>query len=472
VSFLVDLVHGFINCDAILNVSIPSGSATTVEASRVPMAEVQLNIIYSPAMAGQQHQHQPMLQCYITDVTPSVLLRNDPAKYFLYLRDAAKTLTRDWIDIGYSNPEIEALMGDLHCRHETQQQQHVYPKQELSRSKFFSTSSQVLREALLHPDTHQAIYQASLMAMDAASKTNTGIASALKQLDSATGVSTKFKLFSNIKFLPTTEDILEVEQEEEDAGKTYNVCQTGAKSAVQLVPTIPANSPPQNPIPLNQQTVSPSVPLFGGLLMTGLSRMSVSDRNTSFPRPPPNAQIEPAQQSKPSRDVLGHTPSISSVDKKARNAEGWSDNELDIDSYTSDNDEASGESNAKYFWSKALDVKSVQSTKTAVVPPLAQAKNAKRLCTSKSSISSFSRVSAIELLAPSSSCPENVSLMSSSFYSSASSSSDFVHIVSTSNTVWKNLESEVADTDREEFTETRKRWVHPLALKSNARGKI
>jgi len=66
VSFLVDLVHGFINCDAILNVSIPSGSATTLEASRVPMAEVQLNIIYSPAMAGQQNQHQPMLQCYIT----------------------------------------------------------------------------------------------------------------------------------------------------------------------------------------------------------------------------------------------------------------------------------------------------------------------------------------------------------------------------------------------------------------------
>lgn len=404
-------------------------------------------------------------------MTPSVLLRSDPAKYFLYLRDAAKSLTRDWIDIGYSNPEIEALMGDLHCRQERQQQQHVYPRHELSRSNFFSTSSQVLREALLHPDTHQAIYQASLMAMGAACKTNTGIVSALKQLDSATGVSTKFKLFSNIKFLPTSEDILEVEQEEEDAGNSCYVCHTGANSAVQLVHTLPPNSPPRNPISLNQQTVSPRVPLFGGLLMTGLSRMSMSDRNTSFPRPPLNAQIGPAQQSRPNRDLPGHTPSISSVDEKARNEEGWSDNELDIDSDTSDNDEAFCESNAKKNRSNnAGDVKSVQPTKPAVAPPLAQSKNAKRLCISQSSTSSFSP--AIELLAPFSSCHENVSLMSSSFYSSGSSSSDFVHIVSTSNTVWKNLESEVADTDREEFTKTRKRWIHPLALTSNARGKI
>lgn len=507
VSFLVDLVQGFINCDATLNVSIPSGSAISAEASRVTIAEVRLNIIYSPAIHCQMHQHQPMLQCYITDVTAGSLLRNDPARYFIHLQDAARTLSRDWIELGYSEPGIESLMDELHYRQHTQHQPQFHPKQQMTRNNLFSTSAQALREALLHPDTQQAIYQASLMAKDAASKTNTGIASALKQLDSATGISTKVKLFGNIRLLPTAEDILEGEQEERVARNKQNMSQAALSDDLLLHPTtttVPLHKMPSS----RQKSGSTNAPLLGGLLMSGLSRMarSVSQpEDVTFPRPPPSPQkSETVQLNTPipkqhrsaqtSTAVSSSSQSIFSGNEleeqhssiretggylseknglKSRNKqekEGWSDTELDVDSGTEENEELAECSSEKVPDSNDRENKVAKSTLSHVASLSSHEVAVRRHGAAKPTCST--EASASDTLVPTGSCTENSSVMSSSLYSSSSSSSDFLHVISASNTVWKSVEKDLTHNEcDDDFGETRKRWVHPLSLATNSRGR-
>jgi len=491
VSFLVDLVQGFINCHATLNVSIPSGSATTTQAARVTIAEVRMNIIYAPAVQYQMHQHQPMLQCYITDVTAGSLLRNDPARFFLHLQGAAVTLARDWIELGYSEPGIENLIQELSCRQHVQRQPQLNPKLQVTRNNLFSTSAQALREALLHPDTQQAIYQASLMAKDAASKTNTGIASALKQLDSATGISTKVRLFGNIRLLPTAEDILEGEQHDRDVMNSECFSKPALIGGQQSPPTTPTHQPPAC-----QKNASSNAPLFGGLLMSGLSRMAKSvsqPEDVRFPRPPtsnPKSESVQLNSSIPKRHQFNQTdisnlPSgrlfsdhgregqqgpmggteknVSDKDmgisRRKEEKEGWSDTEVDVDSDTDENNE--------------LDESCTDQLPDSNVPkrPMSEKYVASPLSQGipiTQPIPSIPASTARDAVVPPGTSMENSSMMSSSLYSSSSSSSEFLHVISATNSIWKSVEKDLTHSESDDdIGETRKRWVHPLALVPN-----
>lgn len=492
VSFLVDLVQGFINCHATLNVSIPSGSATTSQASRVTVAEVRMNIIYSPAIQYQMHQHKPMLQCYITDVTAGSLLRTDPATFFLHLQGAATTLARDWIELGYSEPGIESLVQELSCRQQMQRQPQLNPKMQLTRNNLFSTSAQALREALLHPDTQQAIYQASLMAKDAASKTNTGIASALKQLDSATGISTKVKMFGNIRLLPTAEDILEGEQHDRDVTYSDSLSHPALLGGQQPPPTTPTQH-----LPECQKNASSNAPLFGGLLMSGLSRMarSVSQpEDVRFPRPPTsNPKSEPMHlksslpphnqfdqndtsilpsgrlftandRSGPHVPMLETEKNVSSKDplisRRKEEKEGWSDTEVDVDSDTDETKELN-ESCTDHLPDSNVPKRIMSPKHVANVSPQGIALT--------QPISSTPASATRDAVVPHSTSMENSSMMSSSLYSSSSSSSDFLHVISATNSIWKSVEKDLTHHESDDdIGETRKRWIHPLALVPNA----
>jgi len=212
VRFVVDTVLGSINCQATLKISIPSvGEKDQAgDASRVEIATVSLNMIYIPPFSApgklMQSSRVPRLECHVVDLRPSLMMKSHPEQFLKSLKNASHGLATMWMDMGYSEPALEVMLGNVHA---AATQQHNKGRFALN----FNTV-QSLREALLN--NNELYYQNANAALaEAASKSSKGFVSAWQQLDTATGLGSKVKFLSNMTFLPSSH-ILALEEDDDD----------------------------------------------------------------------------------------------------------------------------------------------------------------------------------------------------------------------------------------------------------------
>jgi hypothetical protein len=287
VSFVVDTVRGSVNCQSTLEIGIPSIGDTSSQReggrNRVELATVLLNMVYIPPYSPpryQLHDNQdyetrvPRLECHVVEVRPAPLLKSSPEIFLHSLKQAANSLAVTWLEMGYSEPALEEMLGNVaqgHAAH-MQQQQHA-----LSARINFNTV-QSLREALLTNDNY---HQANAALTQAAAKSSTGFASAWQQLDSATGLGSKVKFLSNVSFLPSA-DVLALEDDDAtDDG--YN--QSTDAERYRRPPTQSRESTFPRPSPPRQEAPQG---LFPGLQPK--AQTSGPNQRGAFPSPPQQQQ--------------------------------------------------------------------------------------------------------------------------------------------------------------------------------------